>query len=62
MKGSIIKYTKLILAIYFLCSILIVKSLIPIYSIMGFIQIVARIIIAVILFFGFINDTVKISL
>lgn len=56
MKHKFLKYLKLILAIYYICSIWIVKSITSIYTLIGFIQILARIIIAILLFYDFVKD------
>lgn len=56
MKQKFFKYSKLILAIYFGLSIWIVKFLFPEFNLISEIQIIARIIVAILLFYEFVKD------
>lgn len=61
MKQKFFKYFKLILAIYFGLSIWIVKFLFPEFNLISVIQIIARILIAILLFYEFVKNELTIQ-
>lgn len=61
MKQKFFKYCKLILAIYFGLSIWIVKFLFPEFNLISVIQIIARILIAIFLFYEFVKNELTIQ-
>lgn len=61
MKQKFFKYSKLILAIYFGLSIWIVKFLFLEFNLISVIQIIVRIIVAILLFYEFVKNELTIQ-